>query len=230
MSLVTTRQLVFAASTPTAARKVLASLWELELPDREREFVAAIAEHPAMTEVWEKLPGKDKNAEIVIEKIFEATRLVFDKRPRPPMPKDEDGRREWFARYACPTLRGVEGLALWLREALEATAKQAEAQWPTNVPFEKFRDFVQHVEWIERVYGQMADEGERYWARLEYPQLRNTHSERTPKNAFSLMMTSFFERKFGAPFYEIVAAIETAVFKSDGASAETVKKRHQRRK
>jgi hypothetical protein len=116
-----------------------------------------------------------------------------------------------------------------LCEALEATAKQAEAQWPANVPFDKFRDFVQHVEWIERVYGQMADEGERYWSGLEYLQLRNTHSERTPKNAFSLMMTSFFERKFGAPFYEIVAAIETAVFKSE-ASAQTIKKRHQRRK
>jgi hypothetical protein len=230
MSLVTTRQLVFAASTPTAARKLLASLLELELSDRDRETVAAIAEHPAMAEVWEKLPEKDENAKIVIERIFDTVRHVFAKRPRPPMPKDQDRRREWIARYAPTTLRGVEGLALWLREALEATAKQAQAQWPATVPFETFNDFVRHVAWIERVYGQMADENERYWSRLEYPQLRNTHSERAPKNAFSLMMTSFFERKFGAPFYEIVAAIETAVFKSDGASAETVKKRHQRRK
>jgi hypothetical protein len=208
--------LAFAPGTPETARDYLSHVHDYAQADCERELIAALASHPAMTGVWQALNLDNEAARKIISGILKIARRAL-------IPT-----AKWQEVYGGCGLDEVVSLASQLREALWSTAKIIEPHWPEILPYDKFQDFLKEVEWIASVYRQIGDEREAYFSAIPYPHSGKSHGEPAAGIAFSRMVSDFFARECGAPFDDVVADLVLVMF-GKSVSADTVRQRRGRR-
>jgi hypothetical protein len=217
----------FAKTTPAAVRTLITAVWSVPWQGSGRKILAALASHDTMNHVWQSLKLDDEAAKGFIVRTFDAARFAI---LRCSLPEEDDSSLAWLITGGLvphTNLHRVRALAHLLRQALEDTTDEARYRWPASVPLGILEQFKGHAEWTERVYAEMAEDIAGYFDGLGFVMPRNQAD--AAENAFSLMMTDYFEQELGVPFNDVTADLALVIFGKE-VSAEAIRMRALRRR
>jgi hypothetical protein len=114
-----------------------------------------------------------------------------------------------------------------LLEAMNATGNNARESWyllwPGNgdVTFETALSFVEH---LREFYRRLDTEHKELWAAIDFPYPRKARGRNVRRDIVARLLSARFQKNFGQPCDEVVAALVAVVYPADDApSAEAIR-------
>ena len=208
---------------PKNARDEL--LAQTALTSADRALLRRLASPDIKPDVWDKLPRSARGSEgLIVAWTCHATALASGWRP--PRPIDLAGLAESIARY--PPILSTEdalGRSQLLLEAMNATGADARERWQlwpgnSDVTFEAALSFVEHV---REFYHRLDAEHKELWAAIDFPYPRKARGRNVRRDIVARILSARFQKNFGQPCDEVVAALVAVVYPDDAPSAEAIR-------
>jgi hypothetical protein len=180
--------------------------------------------------VWEKLPQEPPEMEgRLIGAAFFAVTNYSALVPRPGAKAKHEIWEEWakilhkHPPAASPQFAMLTAGSL-LREVCELR-QETRANWErfwkgdSSMSPEKAIDL---IEQLALFYGELEKEHQQHLASL--PKINRPFSKKSPQHFFAKMMSDYFEKHYGRPFYEVVTALTEVAFDvSEGLNQESIR-------
>jgi hypothetical protein len=221
----------FPRWVPQSVKGKIADLQSSDLSAESREALERLATRDEMRGVWTKLPPESDPGDTILWFI---TAFVLAQGLEPPRPKDGMTLMEHIHLHWKPDCLGLAVLARHLLDQINKLGFPTfiRERWAEACPSESFERSLLRIEELASFFERLDREGREIQAILAAPAPpRKRGGESARQVYFSSILSNWFTRRYGRPFDDIVATVESVVFnlpRDEVVTGETIRGRRRR--